>query len=354
VSAQAEVVAGKPPFPILVDNTMRGEWIRCPTAWQRAFLLSLASPAPNVHLHAGGAFAKGLEMARRSFHDGGKSVPEAMRDGLGAIIAAYGTFVPAETRQGDKSLDNVIRAYDAYFQRYPLDSDVLQTFRAADGKLMVEFTFAIPTEVHRPWCASCNLPSPTDAGSCVRCNGPLDPILYCGRFDRLATRGDALFVTDEKTATQLGESWAGQWDLESQFTGYHYAARHYGYPVAGCTVRGVGLLKKKITFAETTLHKGQWQLDRWWAQLHKDLKKMVAAYEAWDFDLALAKGSCAAYGGCAYKIMCESPEPDRWLNQYRIRKWDPLAPDHGEKLLDNPALMQEPSDDLVIDLSKLT
>lgn len=332
----AEIIKamGKPPFPDKTDNTMRGEWVRCQTAWLRSFLYCLASPAPNIHLHAGGTFAKGLEVARRSFHDKGSSVPEALRDGLAAIIKTYGNFVPVETKQGDKSLDNVIKAYDAYFQRYPLDTDVLQTFRAADGKLMVEFTFALPTEVKNPSTG--------------------DPILYCGRFDRLATRGDALFVTDEKTATQLGEQWAAQWDLESQFTGYHYAARQYGYPVAGCTVRGVGLLKTKITFAETTLHKGQWALDRWWEQLHKDLKKMVRAWEDWDFDLALAKGACAAYGGCAYKIMCESPEPERWLNQYRIRKWDPLAQDHGENLLANPALEKQASEDLVIDLDKLT
>lgn len=323
----------KPPFPGKVDNTMVSEWVRCETAWMRAFVRNLHGMTPSIHLHAGAAFAKGLEVARISFHDLQKTVPEALRDGLQAIIVAYGNFVPQETRQGDKSLDNVIKAYDAYFQRYPLDTDVLQTFRAANGKLMVEFTFALPTEVINPSTG--------------------DPILYCGRFDRLAMRQDSLFVTDEKTATQLGEQWAAQWDLESQFTGYVYGARNYGYPVAGATLRGVGLLKTKITFAETTLHKGQWQLDRWWEQLHKKLRRMVAAYEAWDFELALAKGSCAAFGGCTFKIMCESPEPDRWLNQFRIRKWDPLARDHGEDLLNNPALTQEPSDDLVIDLQKL-
>lgn len=328
---------GHIPFPREIDNTMRGEFLKCPTSWYRAFLLCLASPFPSVHLHAGGSFAKGLEVARRSWHDkyGEDPVkqPEALRDGLQALIQKYGNFVPTPTKQGDKSLDNVIKAYDAYFQRYPLATDILKTFRAADGKLMVEFTFAIPTEVKNPSTG--------------------DPILYCGRFDRLATLHDTLFVTDEKTATQLGESWAGQWDLESQFTGYHFAAAHYGYPVAGCQVRGVGLLKTKISFAETTLHKGSWQLERWWAQLHKDLRRMVAAWEANDYDLALAKGSCAAYGGCQYKIMCESPEPAQWLNQYRIRKWDPLAADHGENLLENQTLAQQPGDDLVVDFDKL-
>lgn len=343
----------KPPFPKLVDNTMVGEWVRCETAFMRAFLLCLTGGGPNVHLHAGGSFARGLEVTRRSFHDGGKTIAEAMRDGLEGIITSYGSFVPQETRQGDKSLDNVIRAFDAYFQRYPLDKDLLETFRAADGRLMVEFNFVIPTEVINPSCAACGHCNPPTLDTCESCGAPLDPILYCGTFDRLATRDGALFVTDEKTATQLGEQWAGQWDLESQFTGYVYGAKQYGYPIAGATIRGVGLLKTKISFAETTIFKGQWQLDRWWVELHKKLKRMVAAYEAWDWQLALAKGSCAAFGGCQYKIMCESPEPDRWLGQYRIRKWDPLAKDKGENLLERDDIVKQPNDDLVIDLDKL-
>jgi hypothetical protein len=41
------------------------------------------------------------------------------------------------------------------------------------------------------------------------------------------------------------------------------------------------------------------------------------------------------------------------MNQYRIRIWDPLAKDSGERLLENPALQQQPGDDLEIDLKGL-
>jgi hypothetical protein len=41
--------------------------------------------------------------------------------------------------------------------------------------------------------------------------------------------------------SSLGEAWAKQWDLDSQFTGYVRAALEYGFPVAGVVIRGVGL-----------------------------------------------------------------------------------------------------------------
>lgn len=334
MNARVPTLQGKPPFPELVDNTQRGEFLKCPTAWARSHCFCIAPLTPSIHLHAGGAFARGLEIARISFDDRGADIAEAMRAGLQALMEFYGDFVAPPTKNGDKSLENVIRAYDSYFQRYPLDRDPLRTYRADNGKLMVEFNFAIPTEVINPSTGN--------------------PILYGGRFDRIGVLHGGLYVTDEKTATQLGEQWASQWDLESQFTGYDFACKHYGYPTVGAVIRGVGLLKTKITHAETIIQKPRWHLDRWWRQLQKDLRRMVQQYEEFDFDLALAKGSCSAFGGCQFKILCESPDPEKWMNQYRIRVWNPLAKDQGENLLENPLIKANPEGMTSIDLSELT
>jgi len=324
----------KPPFPDQVDNTARGDFVACPTKWMYGFLFSITGMAPNVHLHAGGAFAKGLEVARLSFYRDGKSIGEAKRDGLEAIMVSYGNFVPAPTKTGDKSLENVIRAFDSYLQLYPLDRDRIKPFKTQDGKYMIEFTFSIPTEVKNPSTGN--------------------PILYSGRCDMIGEMNGNLWVTDEKTTGSLGESWADQWKLESQFTGYCAAARTYGFPVAGALVRGVGLLKTKITHAEVILSRHSWEIDRWWRQLHKDLRRMVQQYEEFDFDLAIAKGACSSYGGCGFTTLCESPEPARWLNQYRIRVWDPLAKDRGEHLSTHPgAAYNMDSDNLEINIKDL-
>lgn len=353
------VFDSRPPFPHQVDNSARSDFVMCPTKWLYSFVFSIAAASPSVHLHAGGAFARGLEVARKTFYQDGKPEGEAKRDGLEAIIQFYGPFVPVETKQGDKSLDNVIRAFDSYLVRYPLGRDRIKPHVTAEGKVMCEFTFTIPTEVRNPSCGHCGHithPETTAYRSavCANCNQPLDTILYCGRTDMIGETDGSLWVVDEKTATQLGDSWASQFDLDSQFTGYVAAARyHLRKPVAGAVIRGVGLLKTKITHQEAMLHRSQWVIDRWWDQLHKDLRRMVRSYCDWDFDMALTKSACGAYGGCTFKILCESQEPRKWLNQYRIRLWDPLAKDNGEKLLERSDLTPKGGGDLVIDLKDL-
>lgn len=311
-----EEVLIKPRFPEVIDNTMRSDFLTCPRKFAFSFIENLAPAAPSIHLHAGGAFAKGLEVARRSFYEQGNDESIARRDGLQALMAAYGPIEAPITRSGDKSLENVIRAFDSYMERYKLGLDPIRPFVTANGKAMVEFSFTIPLEIEHP-----------ETGN---------PLLYGGRADMIGIMSDALWVTDEKTASQLGETWADQWKLDSQFTGYIAAAHMHGYPVAGALIRGVGLLKTKITHAEVQLHRGTWMIERWWQQLHRDVKRMVQAWKEGYFDYAIKKDSCAGYGGCSFLMLCERPESEHenYLPIYfRSRNWNPLAKDSGEDLL---------------------
>ena len=311
------------PFPELVDNTMRGDFILCPRKFYWGFVRKLAPMAPSIHLHAGGAFAAGLEACKRAFYEKGLDEAHSLKAGLEALITYYGPLQLPPARTGDKSCENVVRAFDSYFQRYPLGKDFLKPHMAANGKAMLEFTFAIPTEVKHP-----------ESGH---------PILYGGRADEIGKMDQGqLMVADEKTSTSLGQTWAAQWDLESQFTGYVRAALEFGIPVAGVVVRGIGLLKTKISHEEALIYRSSWVIDRWWRQLNKDIQRMVACWENDDFDYALSKSACAAYGGCAFKMLTESPEPERYVEvYYRKRTWDPMAKDHGEKLLENPELTKD-------------
>lgn len=308
-------------FPTVVDNTMRSDFIRCAEKWGRSFVENWAPAAPSIHLHAGGAFAHGLEVSRRAFYEKGYAKDEAMRQGLEAIIRFYGPIELPPARTGDKSLANVIRAYDSYMERYGLGVDPARPHMVS-GKAMVEFGFTMPTEVKHPQTG--------------------EPILYGGRADMIALMHDALWVTDEKTTASLGEQWSNNWTLDSQFTGYIAAAQLFGFPVAGALIRGVGLLKTKITHAECLVHRGSWKIERWWQQLHRDLKRMVQAWESNVYDMALAKDTCNAYGGCSFVMLCDSPDPEGFLPiHFRQRKWDPTAKDSGEKLLENPRLREE-------------
>jgi len=323
-----------PDFPELLDNTAISNWDSCEKKTEYFSIHRIIPAGPNIHLHAGGAFAHGLEVCRRAFYEQGLPKAEAERQGLEAIIKFYGPLEFPPARTGDKSCDNVIRAYDSYNQRYPLGVDPIKPLITANGKAMVEFTFSIPLEVAHPQTGN--------------------PLLYGGRADMIGEMSHALWVTDEKTASALGESWAKQWDLDSQFTGYIKAAREFGYPVAGALVRGVGLLKTKITHAEVQVHRDDWQIERWWTELQYKVERMVEAWKKRRFSMALTKGSCNAYGECSYAMLCKVREPENWIPlHYRRNTWNPLEKDAGEHLLENEELRKslESPDLYVPDLS---
>lgn len=297
-------------FPELIDNTARSNWRKCPQYFFRASVQELRLRGSNIHLNAGGAFAKGLEIARRSFYEDNMTQAAAEASGQLALIQAYGPerddMPPA--RSGDKSLANVLRAYESYMLEYPLGQDELQPLRFPNGRCGVEFTFgiAIPGTQH------------PETGN---------PIIYGGRFDMLAQRKGHVFVVDEKTASALGDQWRNNWTLDSQFTGYCWAARSYGHPVVGAVIRGVGLLKTKITHAEVQTFRPQWQIDRWLEQLQYEIEDMIRAWKSNRFNWALDKSACNAFGGCPYLTLCESPQPDQWLQSYyEVVHWNPLEP----------------------------
>lgn len=306
------------PFPALIDNTQRTTFVRCETKWANNFLSNLTSIKRSIHLFAGGAFASGLEATRRAFYEQGLNSTQAVAAGIEAIIAAYGDHEYEELPNADKSWENLVLALESYFQQYPLETDWLAPFVMANGRAGIEFTFAIPTEINHP-----------ETGN---------PILYGGRFDMLArVRQDSeafqqlpggdlkLFIDDEKTASALGQAWRDKWELESQFLGYIYAARAYGYPVLGAVVRGVGLLKTKISHEQVLLLPSDHMLLRWWDQLHLDLERMIQVWKSGRARYALAD-ACSMYGGCEFRLACLSPAPESWLKVGFVSKnWDPLA-----------------------------
>ena len=71
----------------------------CPTKCARSHFQEWKPKLQSIHLHAGGAFAKGLEVTRRSFYEQGKGVEDSVSDGVRALLVAYGDFDAQRTRQ---------------------------------------------------------------------------------------------------------------------------------------------------------------------------------------------------------------------------------------------------------------
>jgi hypothetical protein len=298
----------KIPFPEVIDSTILGTFRSCPQKFFRMYAEHWKPKGESVHLIAGGAFAKGIEVTRRCFYEDGETPENAVAAGLSAVIVAYGDYQPPEGSA--KTLERVCGAFEFYWNQYPLSWDSVGTAIPVDlgnGKRAVEFSFAEPLDFLHP-----------ETGN---------PVLYTGRSDAITAFSGGIYVTDEKTASSLGASWGRQWDLRSQFTGYCWAARnHPAIPkVTGVLVRGVSILKTKYDTQSAITNRSDWEIDRWLKQVSSDLRRMQACWENeyWDFNLDHA---CAEYGGCAFTSVCKSPDPEIWLPMYfEKRKWDPLA-----------------------------
>lgn len=296
----------RPPFPTVIDNSLVEAFIQCPTKCLNEYFLHWKLKTPNVHLHAGGAYAHGMEAARLAFFRDGKSESDAIGIGAKALLDFYGDFeCPPDS---GKSAEGTLGAFCFYHDKYPMSTDSAKPHVFGDGRLGVEFNFTHPLDFANP-----------ETGA---------PLLYTGRFDMLADFNGAVYGEDDKTTSSLGPSWVRKWDLRSQFTGYCWGAREYGIPIVGFIVRGVSILKTKFDTQQAITYRAPWQVDEWYENLTtRILPRMVEMWERHAWTMALGD-ACEAYGGCQFRPVCLAQPADRvnWLEgKFERRHWDPVT-----------------------------
>lgn len=300
-------------FPSIFDSSMLSTWKSCEVKFWRTYVQHWKARGQSVHLHAGGAFARGLEVSRRAFYEEGLAAESAIAAGLEALIRFYGDFqCPADSA---KSLERTAGALEFYFSRYPLSHDETAPGAAVpillpSGRRAIEFSFAHPLPIAHP-----------ETG---------DPLIYCGRMDAIVSFAGSSWICDEKTTTALGASWASQWDLRAQFTGYAWGCREAGIPVSGAIVRGVSILKTKYDTLAPITYRPEWQIQRWYDELLTRLEDIINAYKLgrWRHDL---DSSCQEYGGCGLRNICTSENPEPWLEtHFEKRVWNPLTREEKE------------------------
>jgi len=287
-------------FPTVIDNSMREEFVSCPHSFWLSYVRGLTLPEISVHLHAGIAYAKGLEEMRRAFYTDGKSIDDSVALGARALIEAYGEFVPPD--DSNKTLSRMVGALLFYADSFPLDQDWVTPVIGSNGASL-EYTFAIPLPINNP-----------DTG---------EPIIYAGRFDMLAQTMGEHCIYDDKTASQLGKQWTKKWRLNSQFTGYSWATREYGNHAKRIIVRGISILKESYGKEQAIVYRTDAIIDRWYKQLLMEIRQMISFYQSawWPRNQS---DSCAAYGGCMFLDSCEKDDPEQWLDNFVIRQYNPL------------------------------
>lgn len=289
------------PFPSFMDSSMLSSLKSCETLFQRQYVEHWKPKESSVHLHAGGAFAKGMEVARRTFYEHNSDQETAVAEGLKALLTAYGDFDCPE--DSAKSASRMAGAFEFYFDNYPLTWDEAP-IEMPNGKRAIEFSFAEPCDVLHP-----------ETG---------DPILIVGRLDAILGAFGGRLIEDDKTTSQLGASWSRQWDLRAQFTGYAWGCQRAGIRVDGALVRGVSILKTKYETQQVITYRPEWQVSRWYDEACTWIERAIQAWKRnrWLHNL---DHTCAEFGGCQFRQCCASEDPSPWLEtNFERRIWNPL------------------------------
>lgn len=294
----------RPPFPEVIDSSLIAAFRSCPQKAFLEFFLHWKGKELSVHLHAGAAYAKGMEVARKAFFVESASAEDAVALGVGALLTAYGSFECPD--DSAKSASRTAGALEFYFERYPLGVDQAIPLTLPDGSRAIEFGGVEPIDELHP-----------ETGN---------PMLYSWRMDMACEYNGLKLGEDDKTASQLGASWPRQWDLRSQFTAYVWGSkRSAGVDLNGFLVRGVSILKSKYDTLEAITYRPDWQIDRWYEQLLRDVRRMKRCWEEGYFDYNLDH-ACTEYGGCPFRQVCLTRDPQSVLeNLYQRRQWNPVT-----------------------------
>lgn len=295
----------KASFPQVIDSTILSS-ISCPRKFFYRHCMHL-SGAKSVHLNAGGALAKALQVARNAFYKDNKSQEESLLLATRAFINEWGEYDP----EGHyKDFVNVLSAVFSYFYTYPMATDHIQPFRnSKDNSPAVEFTFALPLPIKHP-----------ETG---------EPLLFSGRCDMIGTNGSTTCVVDEKTTYAFQSNWSNQFLMRGQFMGYCWAAQQHGIKTNTAVVRGIAIQQRNIKHQEAIFSLPQWQIERWY---NNALDKIQIAIDHWNafksFGLEALPmdygNACSAYSGCEFTDLCTSEFPENWFDSFERIQWNPL------------------------------
>lgn len=303
-----------PTFPEVFDSSLLATAKACRYKFWLSACEEWKGVGKNVHFVAGGAYATGLEAARHAYFQEGRTAEEAEAIGLGALIKAYGDFDPPS--DSAKTLERTAGALEFYFDQYPLFREVATPIELAGGKKAIEINFAEPLPILHPETNQ--------------------PLIMCGRMDQVVNFAGGVYIEDDKTTGSLGASWANQWHLRSQFTGYCWAMhRAFNIIPKGVLIRGVAILKTKYDTQQVITYREPYMVENWYRSTLHLIQELITDWHAHkgqlgvvgnDFYIKDLDQACVEWGGCGYQQVCRAPDPEPWLRQYYERRhWDPIT-----------------------------
>jgi hypothetical protein len=293
-------------FPSVLDSSIIAAFKECPAKFKLSYIDEWKPRSLSTHLHAGASFARGLEVARRAFYEDSRSAEDAEALGVEALLQAYGDHTPpGQGTAANKTAVRMAGALVYYFEHYPLNHETAYPIIMPGGRRGIEFQFTQNLPILHP-----------ETG---------EPLQYSGRADGIFQYSGGVYIFDDKTASQLGPTWANQWKLRAQFSGYCWAAQESGIRVDGVVVRGISILKEKYGNADDISFRSEYMIGKWYTETLGWIQQMIHCYRTgnWfhNFDHA-----CSNFGGCEFQDICDREDPEPWLERsHEKRHWDPIT-----------------------------
>lgn len=279
----------------ILDSSRLATFRTCPYKYKLQYLDNWQPKEKSIHLVAGSAFAKGVEITRRSyFVEHIRDRDECLYRGVQALLTEYGDI---DAGDSPKTFWRMAGALEHYFQQYPLEDDGCIPI-SINNQIGIEYVIELPLSV---------------AGKYH---------LFKGRCDAVVKFAGGNYIIDEKTTSRLGYSWGTQWDMRSQFTAYAYIMQYLlDIKIDGIIVRGVSILKNGYDTAQVITTRSQHEMEVWYRRLCEDVE-MMNRYEQTGYYPLNLEGGCVEYNGCPFQRVCRSPDDKKeaWLSLYYEKK----------------------------------
>lgn len=325
---------------LAVDNSLLSAVARCSTEAVLRHVHGLTSPDERATLRSGSAAHEALA-AYLTTGDAETAMATFERE--------YAAWSDANVAVDNRlSVTNLRRIMSAWFAAHPL---VSLPFKVEVAEIGFAYPLADPTAC----TCDCDADAPRGASPACLCDCHL---VFCGRIDAIGT-GDhdhATYVVEWKTTGAISSTWLTGFRMDSQLSGYIWAAQqHIGRPVVGailgaiefsklpvsdrkCKDHGVphsecypAHLKSQIAIIQRTPKElARWRKDALhWARKYRDLERRYSDLNKLHGVVTGGKWnrSCA---WCFAQDFCAVDRPiERIPSMFVEERWDPLARSAG-------------------------
>ncbi len=255
-------------FPIYIRNSYLQTAGVCQLKYFRESIQHLSNDTKSHHLVAGGIFAAGVEIVRKSYFNKNLTIEESVEFGQEHILTAEDT---GDSLKSNERLANVL---GKYFHKYPLDRTIKPCL-LADGTHAIEYRFMFDL----------GIPHPDIPGQNLIWQGTLD-----GLYEKTLASGQTKrYIVDEKTCSSLLrlsgtkivdiEKECNAFRTNSQFLGYSKAARLLGIKTDGLLIYKIPILTKHEDAVELSIPFTEYEIDLWYNKFISDLNELVEKYK---------------------------------------------------------------------------